>query len=141
MASYQMFDFDSRFRLGIDAVDKEHEELVNMLNHVSELLDNNKLHEATKYFTENLSDYVDEHFANEEAFMASIGYPQLEAHKKTHKKFVDSFNELKPKLEQFDEDAFRKSLLNTFLWLISHTGKTDKDYADYYRETNWKNLK
>lgn len=141
MASYQMFDFDARFRLGIEGVDDEHEELVNMLNNVSKLLDEDKLREATTYFTENLSDYVDEHFSNEEKFMEDIGYPDLEAHKRAHKKFQDSFNELKPKIEQYDEDAFRKSLLDTFLWLISHTGKTDKDYADYYRRANLEKLK
>ena len=136
MASYKMFDFDTRFRLGIEGVDKEHEQLVNILNRVSQLLDENKLREALEYFSKTLSDYVNEHFSNEEKFMENMNYPQLEIHREAHKKFQDSFNELKPKIEQYDENAFRKSLLDTFLWLISHTGKIDRDYADYYRNAN-----
>jgi len=140
MASYKIFDFDSRFRLGIEEVDKEHAKLVDILNRVGQLLDEDSYRDAAEHFTENLSEYVNEHFANEEKFMESINYPDLETHKNAHKNFQDSFYELKPRIEQYDEDAFRKSLLDTFLWLVSHTGKTDRDYADYYRYLNLSNL-
>ncbi len=130
--AYKVFDFDASFRFGIEDVDNEHVKLVDMLNHVSELLDEDKFREAVKYFTKTLSNYVDEHFTNEEAFMKSFNYPDLEMHKRTHVKFQEAFNELKPKIEKYDEAAFRKSLLDTFLWLISHTGNTDKKYAEYY---------
>jgi hemerythrin len=128
----KLFDFDAEFRLGIQAVDNEHMKLVDMLNEVHELLSAGKKEEARKYFSETLSAYVGEHFANEEKFMESIGFPQLEDHRKVHENFKKSFQELKPQIEQADEAAFRKALSDAFPWIITHIGKTDRKYAAYY---------
>ena len=127
-----IFDFEANFKLGIDEVDSEHIMLVDMLNRVYELLNENKPHEARAYFNETLSTYVHEHFSNEEAFMESFEFPGLEKHKTIHANFRSSFNALKPKIETNDDVAFRQSLRDTFAWIISHIGITDKEYATYY---------
>lgn len=128
----KLFDFDKEFRLGIDAVDNEHVKLVDMLNEVHFLLSDGKRDEARKYFNITLSAYVDEHFANEERFMESFEFPMLEEHRKIHNNFRKSFEELKPQIELLDEDAFRQALSETFAWILSHIGKTDKRYVKYY---------
>lgn len=131
----KLFDFDAEFRLGIDAVDDEHIRLIDLLNEVHTLLSEGKRDEARRVFGETLSDYVDVHFANEERFMESIGFPQLEDHRKIHENFKRSFKELKPQIEQADDDAFRKALTDAFSWIVTHIGKTDKKYAAYYFST------
>ena len=128
----KLFDFQSEFKLGIDSVDSEHEKLVNMLNEVHALLSAGEREKARAYFNETLSLYVHEHFANEEAFMASFGYAQLEEHKKIHENFKASFEELKPKIASADDVAFRSALTDTFTWIINHIGRTDKKYAQVY---------
>ncbi len=134
--TYQMFDFNAKFVLGIEEVDRDHKELVDMLNKVSALLDEDQLQEAIECFTQKISTYVGIHFAREEAFMEEIDYPGLEKHIEAHRNFQRAYDALKPKIEMYDENAFRKSLLDTFLWLVSHIGKADKEYADYYRMYN-----
>jgi len=128
----KVFDFDKEFRLGIKTVDSEHIRLVEMLNEVYVLLGNGKKETASKYFSETLSTYVIEHFANEEKFMESIGYPGLEEHRRIHENFKKSFNELKPLVESYDDEAFRKALTDAFTWIIGHIGKTDRKYATFY---------
>jgi hemerythrin len=128
----KLFDFDAEFKLGIEEVDNEHVKLVDMLNQVHFLIGDGKKDEARSYFNVTLSAYVDEHFANEEKFMESFGYPALEEHKKIHENFKKSFQELKPQIESFDDAAFRKALADTFAWILSHIGKTDRRYAKYY---------
>ena len=128
-----IFDFESEFRLGIENVDKEHETLVNMLNQVHNLIGEGKREEARNYFNETLSLYVNEHFSNEEAFMESIGYEQLEEHKKIHQQFKDSFQTLRPKIDSADDTAFRNALTDTFTWIINHIGRTDKKYANFLK--------
>lgn len=128
----KLFDFDAELKLGIDAVDSEHVKLVDMLNDVYALLSEGKRDEARRYFNETLSSYVYEHFANEEKFMESIGFPFLNEHRKIHENFRNSFHELKPLIESYDEAAFRKALNDTFTWIIAHIGKTDKKYATFY---------
>ena len=128
----EIFNFEAEFKLGIDEVDNEHIKLVEMLNAVHALIREGKKDEARVYFSETLSAYVVEHFANEEAFMERMGYPELEDHKKIHENFKKSFSELLPKIESFDDRSFRMALTDAFTWIISHIGKTDKKYAKYY---------
>lgn len=128
----KLFNFDQEFKLGIEAVDNEHIRLVDMLDEVHTLMNAGKKDEAIHYFNKTLSAYVNEHFDNEEEFMKSFDYPQLDEHRKIHQIFKNSFIELSPKLENFDNVAFRQALSNAYAWIISHIGKTDRKYADYY---------
>jgi hemerythrin len=105
-----------------------------MLNQVYALLSEGQKEAARQYFTETLSSYVNEHFANEEQFMASFGYPGLEEHKKIHENFKKTFQDLVPQIASADETAFRKALTHAFTWIITHIGKTDKRYAAAYLE-------
>ncbi|PKO16132.1 MAG: hypothetical protein CVU39_08890 [Chloroflexi bacterium HGW-Chloroflexi-10] len=130
-----LFDFEAEFRLGIEAVDNEHARLIDMLNAVHNLISIGEKENARYFFTETLSDYVDEHFANEEKFMESFEYPQIDDHKKIHENFKKSYYELKPAIETFDETAFRRALTDVFTWILTHIGKTDRRYARYYFET------
>ncbi len=130
----KLFDFDSEFRLGIDLVDNEHVKLVDMLNEVHTLLGDGKREEAKQYFNEALSSYVNEHFANEEKFMESIGFPFINEHRKIHENFKQSFYELRPRVESSDDAAFRSALSDAFTWLIAHIGRTDKKYATFHLE-------
>ena len=128
----EFFDFGLEFKLGIEAIDNEHVKLVNMLNQVHLLLGAGKKDEARIYFGQTLSAYVNEHFANEEKFMAGVGYPALDEHKQIHADFKKSFQELAPTIEDFDEAAFEKALNDAYTWIISHIGKTDKKYVTFY---------
>ena len=130
------FDFEAGYRLGIDEIDNEHILFIDMLNQVYELLDDNRLHEAATYFSDTLSNYVDEHLSNEEAFMRSFNYPNLEKHKTIHRRFKDTFAALKDKIKNDDSTALRQGLQVAFSWLISHIGAEDKRYAVYYLEKN-----
>ena len=129
-----LFNFDDEFKLGIQAADMEHSQLVDMLNRTHELLSENKREEARNYFNTTLGEYVHEHFSNEEKFLESIHYPDLENHKKIHANFRKSFEELAPRIATADDAAFRQAMTDTFVWIINHIGKTDKKYAKFYFE-------
>lgn len=129
-----LFNFENEFKLNIPEVDREHEQLINTLNRTYELLNAGKRDEAHILFTQTLSEYVHEHFTNEEIFMKSFHYPKLEDHKTTHANFRSSFERLAPKIAMDDDAAFREALSDTYAWIISHIGTTDKRYAQYYFE-------
>lgn len=130
--SGKLFDFEAEFKLGIEAMDNEHIKLVDMLNQVHSLIGDGRKNEACAYFSQTLSAYVNEHFASEEKFMESFGFPALDDHKKIHEIFKKSFQELMPLIESYDEAAFRKALTDAFTWIISHIGRTDRKYATFY---------
>ncbi len=126
-----LFNFDDEFKLGIESSDVEHKMLIDMLNRTHDLLNAGKKEDAHTYFRETLSAYVHEHFDREEAFMASFKYPKLVEHKRVHANFRSSMERLMLQIET-DDTAFRKALSDTYVWIISHIGKTDRRYADYY---------
>jgi hemerythrin len=127
----QLFDFENEFKLGIDEIDREHATLVNMLNDVHSLIKEGKKEEARNYFRQTLTAYVVEHFANEEKYMESIGFPQIDEHRQIHTNFKHSFVVSLPLLDSYDEAAFRNALTDTYTWIINHIGKTDRKYAIY----------
>jgi hemerythrin len=129
-----LFNFEDEFKLDIDNVDQEHVKLVNMLNAVHNLVNAGNKQGAIEYFSLTLARYVNEHFTHEEAFMASFGYPQIEEHKKIHENFKKSFVQSLPKLASYDDAAFRSALTDTFTWILTHIGRTDRKYALYYKE-------
>jgi len=133
-----LFNFDDEFKLGAEAADMEHGRLVDMLNRTHELLLEGKRAEARTYFNKTLSNYVHTHFHNEEQFLKSIGYPDVENHHKVHENFRKSFEERKPLIENADDAAFRSALSDVFVWIINHIGKTDRKYAKFYFEQKGK---
>jgi hemerythrin len=128
-----VFNFETEFKLGIQTVDEEHMQLVNMLNSVHNLVSDGKKTQAIEYFSLTLARYVVDHFAHEEAFMKSIGFPQLEDHAKVHENFKKSFIQSLPRLATYDDTAFRAALTDTFTWIINHIGRTDRKYLQYYQ--------
>jgi hemerythrin len=127
-----LFNFEAEFKLGIESVDQEHLQLVNMLNTVHKLINECKKTEAIEYFSLTLANYVVNHFAHEEKFMASINFPQVQEHAKIHANFKKSFAQSLPLLATYDDAAFRAALTDTFTWIISHIGRTDRKYAQFY---------
>ena len=77
-----------------------------------------------------LKKYTVAHFAAEEAYMQSIGYPELDTHKNAHRDFVDRV--AREKQHAIETSAFSLDLIHYLReWLVNHIRVTDKRYADY----------
>ena len=73
-----MYTFTEDCRLGIEEIDKEHEELFRLINEAQELLDQKMASEKiVANIVDHLGRYAREHFAHEEAYMESIKDPEL----------------------------------------------------------------
>ena len=83
---------------------------------------------------EDLERYTVLHFTEEETFMRSIGYPQIDAHVALHRRFVQKITEEKAKTEQGERTSWE---LLHFLrdWLVNHILVEDKRYvAQFHTE-------
>lgn len=126
--------FDDGLKTGVPHMDEEHETLITLLNRVGMLLKNGERDKAVDFFKNTLTNYVEIHLKNEEAFMESIGYPHLEEHKKIHDIFRKEVQRLLPAIEGGDYHAFTQALALSWGWLYNHIAKTDKKYGEYARE-------
>lgn len=117
-------EWNKQFNIGIDSIDNAHRKLfsiVHKLVHLSRDENNGQwaCAEGIKYF----KNYAIEHFADEEAYMRSIGYKNYEIHKRLHD---DMRYKTLPALEkELKESNYSQESIQHFLgiclgWLTAH---------------------
>ena len=82
------FEWREEYNTGVDIIDKEHQRLFKIINKLFRFREEEKdsqwtCQEGIKYF----KGHAAKHFADEEAYMASIGYEGLEDHQRIHRSF------------------------------------------------------
>ncbi len=117
--------WEKRFNIGVEAIDKEHQKLFKIINKLFAFSDQEDkifwvCQEGIKYFKAHTL----KHFAEEEAYMESISYKELNTHRRLHEDFrLRTLPALEKELEQTEYSA---DAINHFLgvctgWLIAHT--------------------
>lgn len=137
------FEWRDEYNLGVDIIDKEHQRIFKIINKLFSFREEEKdsqwtCQEGIKYF----KGHAVKHFADEESYMASIGYDGLEQHQRIHRDFKE--NTL-PALEQELEQAgYSPDSVDHFLgvcagWLIGHTMTEDQAITGE-RMSTWEHL-
>lgn len=127
------------YRVGVDLIDKQHQELFKRLSAFIEVVQNDDPWESkldrVKETMSFMQQYVVTHFDDEEAYQKSIGYPELESHQEAHAKFKDSINEYVVEFETvgFTEDKMQEFSGKLMAWLIMHVGHVDKKIGEFVR--------
>jgi len=76
----------------IDVIDDDHKGLIDIINRV---LEAEREGTSVKWALGELAAYANDHFTREEKMMEAANYPDLAAHKKTHKAFVEWLQSLR----------------------------------------------
>lgn len=119
------FVWKEEFNLGVETIDKEHRKLFRIINKLllfqeEEATRQWACREGIKFFKQHAVN----HFADEEDYMASIGYDGLEQHRRLHKGFRE--NTLPALERELEESDYSPDAVEHFLgvcagWLIGHT--------------------
>lgn len=118
------------YNIGVEVIDKEHQRLFKIIKKLMAFSEEEKKNqracqEGVKYF----KGHTVKHFAEEEAYMASVGYEGLERHRKIHTGFrVNTLPALEQELEaaEYAPDAVDHFLGVCAGWLIGHTLTEDQ---------------
>ncbi len=124
------FVWQDEYMIGVETIDKEHQRLFKIINKLFTMKEDERssqfaCQEGIKFF----KGHTMKHFADEEAYMASIGYEGLEQHRRIHQGFRE--NTL-PALEQeLEQTGYSQEAMEHFLgvcagWLIGHTLTEDQ---------------
>lgn len=119
------FIWRENFNTGVEILDKEHKKLFKIINKLftfkeDKIVSQWACQESIKFFKKHTLN----HFADEEAYMASIDYKWIEPHKRLHKGFRENtLPALEKELEQteYSADAIEHFLGVCAGWLIGHT--------------------
>ncbi|MBQ6812433.1 MAG: bacteriohemerythrin [Agathobacter sp.] len=122
--------FTDEFKTGIAIVDDEHKKLFEIIGNIHKAINADLLHDkfdAILDILDELKEYTQVHFADEENYMRQIAYDGLAYQEILHQNFIDKLNEL----DLDDVDDNQEAYLYDFLgflqnWLVNHILKVDK---------------
>jgi hemerythrin-like metal-binding protein len=119
-------------KTGHEQIDKEHNELIDMLNGLSRIISRRTEDETVVKLFENLIKLAEYHIKNEEQLMKDSKYPQLEEHVKEHELIVRELRILRAKLQSEILDFTMKFTLTNKNWL-KHLYKHDKPLVKFLK--------
>lgn len=118
---------------GVPLIDRQHRQLFLQLEKLFEALHQNLAEAEIPGLLVFLADYVETHFATEEAHMRRTGYPELAGHKAIHDELRSQVSKL---LMDFEADpAVVTDEVLDFLtdWLVKHIDGEDRRLAHHLR--------
>ncbi|MCA8977250.1 MAG: hemerythrin family protein [Planctomycetes bacterium] len=124
-------EWNDKLVLGVGPMDSEHQGLVEAMNHVYELDQANAGKAAVDAALQKLAALTTKHFADEEAHMEKIGYPDLRTHQVVHKNMLQKFTELFTAFKAGSGSVDKAFYDFLKFWLKSHIMGIDRKYADH----------
>ena len=124
--------WSEKYRLGIEAVDRQHRQLFQLIAKLGRLVDVQASAGEIQAALGQFVRWAEIHFASEAMLLEATGYPGLEAHVKEHAAFLKTLGrnvELAGSRPLAVTEAKVSALLTT--WLQNHILAEDKTYLPH----------
>jgi len=131
--------WNKALELGIEEVDNQHKKLIELTDHVYELIKEAKegldcYDQIVSVFKE-LEDYAVYHFKYEEEILAKKGFLQLIEHKKAHDDFIKKLSTYSFEEMDYNQLESLHSILDFLLeWVSNHIMVLDKQYISTLKD-------
>jgi hemerythrin len=121
------------YSTGIEMVDRQHENLTDLLNCLNEAWHTGKGHDVLLFRLDQFLDAVGAHFHDEEHLMAEADYPDLDLHKAEHDFLLDQVLQFRTQFSA-SEAELTESMLDFFRdWLRDHILISDRRLGRFVR--------
>ncbi len=136
----------SEYSIGNYKIDNEHIKLFEIAKKALNAKKKNKKNiKELKVILKSLYEYVATHFKHEESFMNEVKYPDLQKHKKIHKKILDNLHDFVQTLNELSVEEIEiqiyKFIEDYFIGHILHVDKKielwNKSLPKLRKSTNW----
>jgi hemerythrin len=121
------------YSTGVTLIDEQHKGLLDLINDLFNHVSGNEAEERA-YFQNVIQQavqYVKFHFATEEKYMTSIGFPGYADHKKTHDQFVLTVITTIKEFEKGNTLTLVKFANFLKDWVLSHIAVMDMQYSKF----------
>ncbi len=124
-----VFDWNNSYSVKVAMCDQQHQKLFEIMNQLAGAMRMGKGQEAVDGTLNNLLEYTQTHFQDEEALLEKTNYPHLAAHQQMHRTFVMKVQALQS-LTKTGKRAHSMQVLTLIRdWLTHHIQKADKQYS------------
>ena len=116
---------------GIHEINQQHQVLFDVVARLEQAITSADKWSAVHFALVELNNFVNVHFAVEEALMRLHGYPGLDGHIASHRSFSADLVDIKQHSIREDVSTEMTTMLKS--WLVGHIGVVDKAYVPYLR--------
>ena len=124
-------DWTDTLDVGLPAIDKQHKELISLSNSLLQAMVHGMGADILKDLFQELREYTFTHFSEEEVYMESINYPQIEKQKAAHKELADAVDQFRYKLLAGTAVTPNEALDFMNGWIIKHIKEMDTQIGVY----------
>src|SRR5689334_22950600 len=124
------FEWDAKYNLGVQAMDDEHRLIIEAMNQLYELHEAKALGPRLLKVMQQLVQVTRGHFADEEAYMEKMGYPDLRKHRHMHAHLLERLGQFEAEMRA---SGVASAELFSFLkmWLKAHICGIDTQYVKF----------
>jgi hemerythrin len=123
------FKWLPQYSVKIDAIDAQHQELVNILNRLFIAVSRLEGDRVIAGILDALTDYTRTHFALEEQLMRLAKYPALAEHQEEHRRLMEKLDALCKKHMLEEKPIYFEMLAFLKTWLREHIQGEDVKYS------------
>ena len=125
--------------VGVESIDTDHKLLISLINQLDDAIRVGESRETVSRVLDALLDYTNYHFAREERLMRASGYPDIDAHSRTHATLRAQVHDIRDRYRRNAESIHAREVL-AFLknWLTAHVIGRDKLYVPFMQSARAK---
>lgn len=127
-----MFVWDDSFDVGVAKMNDQHKVLFDLINRLFRALKTGQTKKHMQDILDELIDYTEYHFKDEENLMKKIEYTGLSDQLISHEMFVKKMKEARNAVASGKSDVSNDLLLFLKDWLIKHIKVVDKKYSESF---------
>lgn len=126
-----LLSWNDQYLIGQSTIDDEHKTLFRLINDFHTHWSENRDRKDVARVLNQLIQYGELHFQDEERIMAQEGYPELESHCAIHEKLIDEIFKLNEELA--DQSRLLERDITKFLkqWLVDHIVHNDYEFRNF----------
>lgn len=122
------FVWKDNFNIGNEQVDLQHRLFLETLNEYYEIMFGGKSDVVDKELIDKLKAYVRMHFSFEEGLMESVGYEEIERHRKQHRYFESLVRDFETAHQQGKTETLSTAVSFLRDWFLNHILDQDKKF-------------
>lgn len=129
-----LVEWNDSMSVGVRKLDEQHRSLVEILNDLDAAVASGHGCDQLGPIIERLIQFTREHFKDEEALLASTGFPASAEHGAQHDALISAALSAQARFRWGTRPQLAAELL-VFLqnWLVNHIQGSDRDYIEHFR--------
>lgn len=115
--------------VGVDDMNREHQDILALMNQLHDLKEAGETGPKVTRLVQQLGEVTTNHFADEEAYMESIGYAGLSSHKFIHQDLLKKYGQYAQEIAAANGRMDNRFFSFLKLWLTAHIKGIDMKYS------------